>query len=98
MQNMKNIHSEVIENILEPTIKMLKTVIETDENVICVGFAMDALARLAHIEPTSENIPIVNQLKKDLVNILKSSPIHSWEALVRSGLAREALAEFEAKA
>ena len=90
--------AEVIENILEPTIKTLKTVIETDENVICVGFAMDALARLAYIQSTSENIPMVNQLKKDLVNILKSSPIHSWEALVRSGLSREALAEFAAKA
>ena len=90
--------AEVIENFLEPTIKTLKTVIATDENVICVGFAMDALARLAYIRSTNENIPMVNQLKKDLVDILKSSPIHSWEALVRSGLSREALAEFEAKA
>ena len=39
---------------LEPTVLALKAVVREDKNVFCVGFAMDALNRLAHLPPEDE--------------------------------------------
>ena len=79
---------------LESIITALKKVIETDENVICVGYAMDALSRLAYLRSVNKSSPTIIQLAADLIDILKTSPVHSWEALIRSGLSAEKLAEF----
>lgn len=72
---------------LDFLIEELKKIIQEDRNVISVGFAMDALSRLAHLivceEAPSKSII---ELRKDLETILNSSPIQCWESMVRSGL------------
>ena len=73
---------------LEPTIHALRKVVATDENVICVGFAMDALNRLAYLRPEDEQIlSAIEELQADMTRILASSPVHCREALVRGGAA-----------
>ena len=65
----------------------LKKVIREDRNLFCVGFAMDALSRLANVGPEGEDLPsAVIDLQADLVEVLGESPVQSWEALVRAGL------------
>ncbi|MGB0297717.1 MAG: hypothetical protein ACPGD6_12720, partial [bacterium] len=78
---------EVIGDNLDFLIKELKKIIHEDRNVITVGFAMDALSRLAHLR-VGEEVPSISiiELRKDLETILNSSPIQCWESLVRSGL------------
>lgn len=72
---------------LEPTALALKAVIRSDENVIAVGLAMDALNRLANLRPAGEaESPLVHRLKVELLAVLGAAPIRPWEALVRGGL------------
>lgn len=81
---------------LEPTLEALHDVFANDENAICVGFAMDALNRLAHLHPREETeTPLVRSLQTKLVTALREMPIRGWEALVRGGLSPEAMSEFE---
>ena len=68
---------------LEPTARALQEVIRSDENAICVGFAMDALGRLAHLRPEGE---IASDLQAEISALLEESPMQCWESLVRSGL------------
>ena len=68
---------------LEPTARALREVIRSDENAICVGFAMDALGRLAHLRPEDE---IASDLQTEVSALLEESPMQCWESLVRSGL------------
>jgi hypothetical protein len=85
----------VVGTALEPTIHALKEVIRTDQNVISVGFAMDALNRLAYLGPQDEAMgPVISDLRANTLAILGESPVRSWEALVRGGLSSRALAEF----
>ena len=79
--------AEVLGPALEPTMLALKSVIHSDENVIAVGLAMDALSRLANLRPAGEaEPPLVSDLKTELLAVLGTAPIHPWEALVRGGL------------
>ena len=81
---------------LEPTIIALKEVIRNDQNVICVGFAMDALNRLTNLRsPDKTATPLIEDLRANLLKTLKESPVQSWESLVRGGLSPEALSEFD---
>ncbi|NKB72876.1 MAG: hypothetical protein GKR89_37885 [Candidatus Latescibacteria bacterium] len=82
----------VLGSALEPTIATLRQVVGTDKNVIDVGFAMDALTRLAHLGPQDET---VGDLRTHLLTDLGQSPVRSWEALVRGGLSQNALAQFK---
>ena len=83
--------AQVLGGELERTIAALERVIRADENAICVGFAMDALSRLAHLHPDAEAVPPhVARLRASLRETLDASPVWSWESLVRTGLAREA--------
>ncbi len=79
---------------LESTIDVLKEVVRNDRNVICVGFAMDALSRLAHLEASDFPSSPIDSLRNDLLEILGESPIRCWEALVRGGLSTEHLSAF----
>ncbi len=79
---------------LESTIDVLKEVVRNDRNVICVGFAMDALSRLAHLEAPDFPSSPIDSLRNDLLEILGESPIRCWEALVRGGLSTEHLSAF----
>ena len=81
-------HGEgVIGDNLDFLMEELKKIILQDQNMITVGFAMDALSRLAHLR-VGEEAPSTSiiELRKDLETILNSSPIQCWESLVRSGL------------
>lgn len=72
---------------LAPTITALQEVVRTDKNVIAVGFAMDALARLANLRPQDDKPqPLLADLQTNLRDILGESPIQCWESLVREGV------------
>ncbi len=78
---------DVIGPALEQAVLALKEVIRDDKNVISVGFAMDALNRIANLRPKDgESLPLVNDLQADLPAVLGESPMHCWESLVRGGL------------
>ena len=81
---------EVLGENLDSLLEELKKIIREDQNVISVGFAMDALSRLAHLR-VGEEAPSTSiiELRADLATILNSSPIQCWESLVRSGLRPE---------
>jgi len=79
--------AEVLGSALEPALQTLQEVIREDKNVISVGFAMDALARLAQVRAESEALlPIISELRSNLPAILNESPIQCWESLVRESL------------
>jgi hypothetical protein len=73
----------IIGPVLEPTARALQEVIRSDENAICVGFAMDALGRLAHLRPEGET---TSDLQAEVSALLAESPMRCWESLGRSGL------------
>jgi hypothetical protein len=88
--------TKIIGSALESTVVALKEVIREDKNVICVGFAMDALNRLANLRPEDEEaLPLVIDLQKNLPKILEGSPLQSWEALVRGGLNVGTLSDYQ---
>ncbi len=68
---------------LKPTTQALQEIIRSDENAICVGFAMDALSRLAYLRPEDE---IASDLQAEVSALLEESPMRCWESLARSGL------------
>ena len=84
----------LVGDALVSTIEALKMVVRNDKNVICVGFAMDALNRLVNLETTGPSPVALDRLRADLLQILGESPIRCWEALVRGGLSTEFLAAF----
>ena len=85
----------IMGDALEPTIHALKAVVQDDRNAVCVGFASDALTRLANLQPQGESTPpLIRDLREHLLTILKTSPVHSWDALVRAGLNPSAISEF----
>jgi hypothetical protein len=48
---------------------------------------MDALNRIAHLHPEiGQGLPLKSHLQENLMAILDTSPVLSWEALVRGGL------------
>ena len=84
---------------LESTIDALTEVVRNDRNVICVGFAMDALNRLANLETegpeTAGPSPAsLDRMRANLLALLGESPIRCWEALVRGGLSTKYLSSF----
>ncbi len=79
---------------LDSTIHALKKVVRNDRNVICVGYAMDALSRLANLESAGSSPPSLDRLRTDLLTVLGDTPVRCWEALVRSGLSTEYLSVF----
>ena len=79
---------------LDSTIATLKAVIHEDKNVICVGYAMDALTRLVTLSPEDEIPASINDLRIELPSILGKAPIQCWEALIPAGLPSETVFEF----
>ncbi len=78
--------TEIVGSALEATVQALKAVIRDDRNVISVGFAMDALNRLANLRSGDEAVPpAVGDLQENLPGILDASPVQAWESLVRAG-------------
>lgn len=77
---------------LGPAIAALRGVVSTDVNLFCIGYALDALNRLAAAEG---NDPVLVQLRADLPHLLREAPARPWESLVRGGRAAGGPAEFE---
>ena len=85
----------ILGDALEPTIRALKAVVQGDRNAVCVGFAAVALTRLVNLQPDGEPVPPpIKDLRANLMTILKASPVHSVDALIRAGLSPSALSEF----
>lgn len=79
--------AELLGRALEPTIAALQEVVRTDKNVIAVGFAQDALARLAKLCPADDKpLPPIADLQTNLRDLLGEAPVQCWEALVREGV------------
>ena len=77
--------TQVLGSALEPTVAALQAVIRADKNVIAVGFAMDALARLVNLRSQAgEPLPLIANLQTDLRDLLGESPLQCWESLVRA--------------
>ena len=76
--------SAIVGQALEPAARTLKEIVRGDENVICVGFAMDALSRLAHLYPQGETAR--RSAGGGLGAPGEKAPARCWEALVRCGL------------
>lgn len=77
----------VLGRALAPTVAALKEVVHADKNLIDVGFAMDALARLANLRPDDDEVlPPIADLQTNLRDILGESPVQCWESLVREGV------------
>jgi len=86
---------EIIGPALDSLVLALKEVIRDDDNIISVGFALDALNRLANLYPEdSEVFPLVKDLKAELPSLYGDLPIHCWEAIVRGGIDKEILSKF----
>jgi len=86
---------EIIGPALDSLVLALKEVIRDDDNIISVGFALDALNRLANLYPEdSEVFPLVKDLKAELPSLYGDLPIHCWEAIVRGGIDEEILSKF----
>ncbi len=59
--------AELLGRALEPTIAALQAVVRADKNLISVGFAMDALARLANLRPADDKpLPLIADLQTKL--------------------------------
>ena len=71
--------SAVAGDAFDDTIAGLRQIVRTDENVICTGFATDALHRLACLPSPNST------LQEQLGEILDDVPLHSWESLARGG-------------
>lgn len=77
--------AQVLGPALEPTVAALQAVMRTDKNVIAVGFAMDALARLVNLRSLEGELPpLIADLQTALCDLLGESPIQCWESLVRA--------------
>ena len=85
--------TKVLGNTLKPMLDVLKEIVQSDKNVINVGFAMDALTRLAKLGGKNDN-PHIKDLQSNLLTVLGESPVQSWETLIRGGLALNAVSEF----
>ena len=70
----------------EPLVELLTSIAQDEENVFCVGLALDALQRLSYHFP---------ELERVVAALLETLPLRSWESLVCSGLGLEMVSEFE---
>ena len=80
----------VLDDELEPTVAALAEIVRTDANVFSVGWALDALNRLANLDSATSGEPI----REILAELLQAMPIHSWEPLVRGGFSPAIVHDF----
>lgn len=74
--------AKVLGDAAEPVVETLRQIMAEDDNLFDVGFAMDALHRLARLHDESA----LPTLGKDLPVLLGQLPVRAWESLVRCGL------------
>ena len=75
---------------LAPLVAALAQVVEEDRNLFSVGTALDALNRLARTHPDDGSALAAERLDA----LLAEMPIHSWESLVRGGMAFDGASNF----
>jgi hypothetical protein len=86
--------ASVLGDALEPAIQALRNVVRNDRNVSSVGYAQDALTRLAHVRPDAGSPPpALAALREELLEVLAEAPIQCGEALVCDGLPADRLSE-----
>jgi hypothetical protein len=69
------------------TLDTLLMIAKKDSNLIAVGFAMDALARLAYLRPSeTESNRQLKGMKEDLVEIFRNAPALPVESLICAGV------------
>jgi hypothetical protein len=79
--------AEILGHALEPTIETMKNVIRHDDNVFCVGFAMDALNRLANLTTGAiGDSPPILELRSSFPDLIREAPMQCWDSLIRGGL------------
>jgi len=71
-------HGAVLGDAVDELISLLSKVVATEENVFCVGLAMDALQRLTFANEAAA-------AKVNMQEVLRSAPLRDWESLTRSG-------------
>ena len=77
--------NDIRDATLESTILALAEIVRNDENIFCVGFAMDALIRIAPSAESRRLSRLEDQRPNDLVEtLLAELPLHSAEAFTRS--------------
>ena len=80
---------------LEPARAALEEVVRSDANIFCVGFAIDALVRLARLDGGSAR---TGEAGFDATELLARLPLVSWEPLVPSGLGAAAVRAWTSRA
>jgi hypothetical protein len=85
----------VIGGALEPLTAALHEVVRTDQNLFCVGSAMDALTRITHLTPADrEPAPESGRMREAVVAAVNAAPVRPWDALACSGFDTESVTEF----
>ena len=75
--------TDIFEDQLDDFVDALCRVIQTDENLFCVGSAMDALARLAWLTPEGKETPESLKIRKLIPAVFETSPIRCEDSLSR---------------
>ena len=85
----------VIGSALEPLMEALHEVVRSDQNLFCVGSAMDALARLTHLPaPGQEPAPEARTLRDEVIAAVNAAPVRPWDSLVCSGFDPAAIKDY----
>ena len=79
--------ADVLDESLSCVVDSMAKVISEDENVFCVGLAMDVMVRLARVQSTRSGRS--KQVESQLNSLFARTPIYSLEALVASGMGLE---------
>ena len=78
--------TDVIGSALAPLVAALQEIVRSDQNLFCVGFAMDALTRLTHVTPPGQGLaPVAHNLREEVIAAVNAAPVRCWESLVRGG-------------
>lgn len=80
---------------LKAATRTLSHIVRTDQNIISVGFAMDALHRLSSSLETQDMAkdPVFADVVQTTDTVIREAPMRSWESLCRSGMNATAIAE-----
>ena len=77
----------VLGDALPSAVDALERVVRSDENVFCVGLALDALNRLARVGDGGQGrSPLRMELQDRVAALLVELPIQSWESMLRGGM------------
>jgi ectoine hydroxylase-related dioxygenase (phytanoyl-CoA dioxygenase family) len=70
----------ILGDMLQPTVEALTDIVHTDDNIFCVGFALDALSRLSTGDTREQG-----ERRDHVLALMRELPLISWEPLSRTG-------------